>query len=168
MKDSFIMNEYKEALVEKSNVEFYVDSMENFGYEITQKKDEAGKVKLYFKRAFVEENREELKNLETKFDKNFCEYETTLANKNLGATTLALSIGIVAVAFLTGATFAYLAGKFVTCAIGGLLGFMGCGVTYPLYKKVNGKNVGKAYAKANKLKQEQYDVLKKAYSLVNA
>ena len=168
MEKQFVMNEYKSVSVSKKNLDFYLDCIDNFGYEITKKDDGIGKVTLHMKRAYLEKNVARIRELEKQFDERFARYERLTSTESDLAQAVGIGVGVVGTGFVAGAVFSYLGGLYLLMGGLAIVGFAGWSLSYLAYKRVRAKSALKTQSELTVNRNEIYDIVKQAFDAINA
>lgn len=167
MEKEFIAYEYKEKTINKQYSDLYLDCIINLGYEVTDKKVNLGKVNLNLKRNFKIQNRNEVITLEKQFEEKFKELEKINNEKKDLAIITSLSVGLIGTAFLAGATFSFLANNILLMILLAIPGFVGWFFPYFIYKKIGNKSQIKVSNRTEELRFEIYQIIEKAFNLLN-
>ena len=167
MEKEFIAYEYKEVIINKKRLDLYLDCVINLGWEVTNKENHLGKIKLHLKRNYKINNREEVLKLEKDFEEKFNLLEKINNEKYDLGLMISLTVGLIGTACLAGATFSFLASKIALMIILAIPGFVGWFLPYFINKKINNKNLVKVEQKNTELKNEIYSSMEKAFSLLN-
>lgn len=158
LDNGFVAYEYLSKEVRRDTLQLYKDSYKNFGWEITEEDAGifgVGTVKLTMRRNRRLNNRVEITKLQKRCESAM---ETILRlerQKDSRAQMVALASGVIGTVLMAGATFSYLAANIVLCVVLALPGFIGWGLSYPLYKRT----VAKQTVKINAEIDAQYDVI---------
>jgi len=167
MEKEFIAYEYKEVIINKKRLDLYLDCVINLGWEVTNKENYLGKIKLNLKRNYKINNREEVLKLEKDFEEKFNLLERINNEKYDLGLMISLTVGLIGTACLAGATFSFLASKIGLMIILAIPGFVGWFLPYFINKKINNKNLVKVEQKNTELKNEIYSSMEKAFALLN-
>ena len=168
MEKQFVAYEYKEVVVSKARAEMVSDLVENFGWEITSKVAGIGKVTYSLKRAYNISNKEKVSALEKEFFDNLAQLEKVNSTKFDKGGTVALTVGLVGIAFVAGATFSYLGGLIALMVGLAVPGFAMWGLAPYLNKKINQKNSEIADRESAILLDKIYKIALDSFNLIKA
>jgi len=170
-KNDFVGYEYRDITVTRDKENLYVDGYQNFGWKLEGAK--ASITGLYsatmtFKRDRKIRNKAELTRLQRQFDACVSEITNMEKSKMSRASIIAFSIGLVGTAFLTGATFAYLANIIPLCIVLAIPGFIGWVLPYFCYNNAYSKKSLKIAPLIENKYDEIYEICEKANGLLGA
>lgn len=171
----FTEYEYKEAVVSRDKVSFYLDCYENFGWmqdsriqDVPVNHGNMHTVLLKLKRDRKIVNKMELTRLQRHFEACAGEIETLEKSPSSIATRWALSIAFIGTVCMAGSTFAVTASPPVIwlCIVLAVPGFSGWILSWPVYKKKAGEQRRKVTALIENKYDEIYEICRKGNSLL--
>lgn len=170
-ENKFVGYEYKSINVKRSMVSLYTDGYENFGWKLESTENERGNltmdtVTMKFKRDRKICNKAELTRLQRKFDACVSEILSLEASKNIKASVIAYTIGIIGTAFMAGSVFAVTSNLAALCIILAVPAFIGWGLSYFSFCKIKKKRSIEVNPIIDKKYDELYTVCEKANSLL--
>ena len=159
MSKNFIGYEYKEIIVDKSNVSMYLDAYKSFGWvqddniPNVQNVQTVNSIRLKRDRKII--NKAELTRLQHQFEACMNEISKLEKSKTTKAISISLAIGLVGTIFMALSVFSITGNpsNVILCAIFGVLGFIGWGLAPIMYKKL----VIKRLEVVNPLIEQKYD-----------
>ncbi|MDD3222879.1 MAG: hypothetical protein EOM34_10760 [Clostridia bacterium] len=172
--NDYIGYEYKELVVEKKQVSFYLDGFENFGWEIDNRQPEIvesnkhGKTVIRLKRDRKIMNKAELTRLQRNFEDCMKQMDSLENSKTSLATVVALIIGILGTAFIACSVFAvtHEPPLILLCIILAIPGFVGWIAPFFVYKRL-ALNKARALAPLIEKKQDEiYEICEKGHKLL--
>lgn len=172
-KKSFTGYEYKELVADKSKISFLIDSYENFGWELDEKRQMADtapsrKMTVQMKRDKKIINKMELTRLQRNFEACIGEIEALEKAKTSAASIWSITLGIIGTAFMAGSTFAVTAqpAHVILCIILAVPGFIGWILPYFLYKKIKDIKIKKLTPLIEEKYDEIYEICEKGNRLL--
>ncbi|MDD3339148.1 MAG: hypothetical protein PHS82_09865 [Lachnospiraceae bacterium] len=170
----YIGYEYKELVLEKSQISFYIDGYENFGWEMDERQqnpvesDKIGKATIRLKRDRKIMNKAELTRLQRHFEDCLKQVSMMEASKASAATAIALIIGLLGTAFMACSTFAVThEPPFVLlCIVLAIPGFAGWVLPYFAYKKIVWKKSQELEPLIEQKREEIYEICEKGHNLL--
>ncbi|MDD2959966.1 MAG: hypothetical protein PHR92_15855 [Lachnospiraceae bacterium] len=170
----YIGYEYKELVVDKNQVSFYLDGYENFGWEIDERQytpaagDKPGKSVIRLKRDRKIMNKAELTRLQRHFEDCFNQISSLEASKTSTATMIALIIGILGTAFIACSTFAvtHEPPRILLCIVLAIPGFAGWALPYFAYRKIVLKKSRELDPLIEEKRDEIYEICEKGHNLL--
>ncbi len=167
-KKAFTTYEYISIPVKPSMESLYGNCYQSFGWQVegmsATLKTNVSELKL--KRDRRIKNREEIRELQKQLEINLLRLEKLERLKNLSGTVLALSIGFIGTALLTGGVFAYLAGKILLCVILAIPGFTGWILPIFIYSRLTAKKENQLLEIRERLYDSIYEVCERAGALI--
>jgi len=170
----YIGYEYKDVTVPRYLEGLYVDGYEDFGWRldatvpIVPPQEGPPAVALRFKREYGIGSRMDLIRLEREFESRAREIEKLKSSESASALGAALGIGIVGVACIVRAVFAYLAGAVPLMIVLAIPGCVGCVLPYFCYKKIAAKRARTVTALVNSAYDSIYALCGEARELLAA
>ncbi|MDD3367673.1 MAG: hypothetical protein PHP50_02125 [Lachnospiraceae bacterium] len=170
----YIGYEYKELVVEKKEVSFYLDGFENFGWEIDERQPEIvesnknGKTVIRLKRNRKIMNKAELTRLQRNFEDCMRQMNSLENSKTSLATAASLLLGILGTAFIAGSTFAvtHEPPLILLCIILAIPGFMGWLAPIFIYKRLVLKKTNELAPMIEQKQDEIYEICEKGHKLL--
>lgn len=170
----YIGYEYKELVVDKSEISFYLDGYENFGWGLDERhqspveSSNKGKSVLRLKRDRKIMNKAELTRLQRHFEDCMNQINAMEASKNGTATMIALIIGILGTAFMACATFAIIhePPRILLCIVLAIPGFVGWALPAFVYKKMVLKKSQELNPLIEEKREEIYEICEKGHNLL--
>lgn len=153
--NSIVMNEYLEVNVKQSLVQLCSDCYHALGWTVMNTRTGIDSVTLKLQRDRKIKNRVALCDLQRKCEDAFTSIEKLERSKSTKAMSVSLGIGIVGTVFMTVSVFAYLAALIPVCVIFAIPGFIGWGLPYYLYRKLEKQSI----IKVNPLIDSNYDII---------
>ena len=168
---NYVGYEYRDISVDSNFVALYVDSYENFGWQLEGQQASAlglptSTVNLKFKRDRKILNKAELTRLQRQFDSCVSEITRMEQSKTGQASIVAFTIGLIGTAFMAGATFAYLGGLIALCIVLAIPAFIGWIIPYFAYRSSYAKKTAKVTPLIESKYDEIYEVCEKANHLL--
>lgn len=166
--------EYKELLVEKSRISFYLDGYENFGWEMDGRQyvpvegSNKSKSVMRLKRDRKIMNKAELTRLQRHYEDCLKQISAMEASKTDTATMIALLIGIVGTAFMACSTFAvtHEPPLILLCIVLAVPGFAGWALPVFVYKKMVLKKSLELNPLIEEKREEIYEICEKGHNLL--
>lgn len=166
---SFIGYEYKEITVERSLENLYVDSYENFGWELENISDTVlgtSTVNMEFKRDRKIINKPELTRLQRQFDSYANEILKTTKSVFSKAFTTAFTVGLLGTAFMASAVFSMNSNETTLCIILAIPAFICWILPYFLYKLTYHKKENEVSSFIESKYDEIYQICERANALL--
>lgn len=105
--EQFVGYEYKEIVASEEQAAFYLNCYQNFGWQMDeQQRDDSANGKLRLKRERKIVNRAELTRLQRHFEACMEEIAALERSRTTAASAATLTIGMIGIMFMAGATFA--------------------------------------------------------------
>lgn len=172
--DNYIGYEYKELVVDKKQVSFYLDGFENFGWEIDERypqvveSNQNGKTIIKLKRNRKIMNKAELTRLQRNFEDCMRQIDSLEGSKTSLATVVALIIAILGTAFMTCATFAAVHEPpfILLCIVLAIPGFIGWFMPVFAYRKIVRTKTQELAPLIEKKQDEVYEICEKGHKLL--
>ena len=166
----FVAYEYKDITVNTNHLSLYLDSYENFGWEVDEKipfERKSTETTLRLKRNRKIINKTELTRLQRNFESSIQEIRTLEKSKTTTATILALVIGLFGTAFIAGSVFAVSSEPPIIwlCIILAIPGFIGWVLPYLVYHQLVNKRVKKIQPFIEEKYEDIYRICEKGHSL---
>ena len=167
----FVAYEYKDITVNTNHLSLYLDSYENFGWEVDEKipfERKSTETTLRLKRNRKIINKTELTRLQRNFESSIQEIRTLEKSKTTTATILALVIGLFGTAFIAGSVFAVSSEPPIIwlCIILAIPGFIGWVLPYLVYNQLVNKRVKKIQPFIEEKYEDIYRICEKGHSLL--
>lgn len=168
MKEQHTIYEYKSVNVQKNLEQTYIDCYKNFGWiHINNEKrnyyindiDDFNIVEIKFKRDRKIKNKEQLNKLQKDCENAFIAINKLERMPQAIATARALSIGFIALIFIALSVFLAIKNIWWGTILSGIIGLVGCSLSYPTYQKTITEKEEKNKAKID----EQYDKIYNSY-----
>lgn len=155
---SYVGYEYKEIRADGSNISFYLDCYENFGWvldETASQMKESGITTLCLKRDRKIINKQELTRLQRNFEDCMNQITSLENSKTSKATAYSLIIGFIGTVFMAGSVFAVTGQPPLIwlCILLGIPGIIGWTAPVLMYKYI----VDRRAEVVNPLIDEKYD-----------
>ncbi|WP_272845368.1 hypothetical protein [Liquorilactobacillus mali] len=164
----YVGYEYHEIAVNEKFVDFYSDNYPNFGWKITAKeqstKTAGSKIILKLKRDRYISNKAELTRLQRKFESQINQLEGLERNKELPATIIAITIGLIGTIFMGLSVWAYNDGLLLSLLVS-IPGFIGWILPYFCYQNFKKKYSHQLAPQENRLYDDIYETCQKAHKL---
>lgn len=170
MKSSnYIGYEYRDITVNRTIEMICADGYENFGWQTEDRVSaiQPHLVTLKIKRNRKMRNKAEINRLQRQFESCVNQIEAMDKAKLNKASIIAYLIGLIATAFMAGATFSYLAGGIPLMIILAIPGFAGWGLSYLCFVKVRRTTEEKVTPLIEQKYDEMYSICEKANGLLN-
>lgn len=172
--NDYIGFEYKELIVEKKKVSFYLDSYENFGWQMDTRYPEVvsstktGKIVMRLKRDRKIMNKAELTRLQRHFEDCMKQIDSLENAKTSMATAVALIIGIIGTAFVACSVFAvtHEPPLILLCIILAIPGFIGWILPMFVYKRLVANKTEEMNPLIEKKQDELYKICEKGHKLL--
>ena len=172
--DDYIGYEYKELVVDKKQVSFYLDGFENFGWEIDEKyppvveSNHSGKTVIKLKRNRKIMNKAELTRLQRNFEDCMRQIDSLENSKTSLATVTALIIAILGTAFMTCSTFSAVHEPpfILLCIVLAIPGFVGWILPVFAYRKIVRSKTQELAPLIEKKQDEAYEICEKGHKLL--
>ncbi|SFR88758.1 hypothetical protein [Anaeromicropila populeti] len=168
--------EYKDILVDKDKVGFYLDSYENFGWTVDERfmsralqtANAKGKIQLKLRRERGLINRVELTRLQRHFEDSIAQMERLERSKTATATMAALTTGLIGTAFMAGSVFAVIHEPplILLCIMFAIPGFLGWILPNFLYKNLVFKRNEEINPLIQQKRDELYEICGKGHKLL--
>lgn len=167
----FVGYEYKEIAVDRQLESLYMDSYQNFGWQLEERSGINAGISsstLKFKRDRKILNKAELTRLQRQFDACANEILALEKSKTSSATVIALIIGMLGTAFMAGSVFAVTASEpnIPLCIILAIPAFIGWILPYFVYRTTAVKRTRKVEPLIEAKYDEIYEVCEKANNLL--
>ncbi|MDD2979952.1 MAG: hypothetical protein PHN80_08270 [Hespellia sp.] len=170
----YIGYEYKELVVEKSQLSFYLDGYENFGWEMDERQqapmesERKGNTVLRLKRDRKIMNKAELTRLQRYFEDCLKQISALEASKTGTATVISLITGILGTAFMACSTFAitHEPPLILLCILLAVPGFAGWALPVFLYKRMILKKSQELEPMIEAKREEIYEICEKGHNLL--
>lgn len=170
-RKNFVGYEYKEMQAEKSQLSFYIDCYENFGWVVDENvpvSSLGGQSKITLKRDKKIGNKMELTRLQQHFEACVRDVKGLEAAKTTAATLWAITVAVFGTAFIAGSTFAVvheppIVWLCILLAVPGLLGWI---APYFLYQYLTAKKREKLQPLIEEKYEEIYQICEKGHSLL--
>ena len=154
----FIMNEYLEVTIKGSLVPLCSDCYRALGWTIIDTSSGVDSITMKLQRDRKIKHRVALCDLQRKCEIAFQAIERLEISKTTKAFAVALGAGLLGTAFIAGSIFAYLASLMPLFIFLAILGFLGWGLPYFLFREV----IKKSTDRINPLIDEKYDIIYEA------
>ena len=157
-ENKFITFEYKEIIVRSCMESIYTDAYIRLGWKIDgviSSPLNLNRVTLKFKRDRRIENKSELDKLQLEFENQIKVIEKLETSKEIIPSAVAYGIGLAGTAFMTGATFSYLAQRIPLCIVLAVPAFIGWILPYFAFRKITKTRSEKTAPAIDR----QYDVI---------
>ena len=170
--NDYIGYEYLQLKPPADQMSMYLDSYENFGWTIDENKAksmENGETILYLKRNRKILNKAELTRLQRHFEDCMVKMKEMETSKTRKASIIAMSIGVVGTAFMTGSVFAVTANPPIIwlCILLAIPAFLGWILPWFIYKKVKEKRTEEIIPIMEEKREEIDEICRKGYKLLN-
>lgn len=168
--NNFVGYEYHDVTIKRSYAPLYADNYQDFGWEMdstSAAQEKWDTVTMKFKRDRKICNKVELTRLQKNFEACISEIEALEGSKQTAAQVVALSVGIIGTAFMTGSVFAVTANRIALCILLAVPAFIGWILPYFLYKLVFRKRTKKVEPLIEAKYDELYTACEKGYRLLN-
>lgn len=138
---NYVGYDYKTLTVDRSNVSFYLDCYENFGWTADNERTQehiTGMVTLALKRDRKIVNKTELTRLQRHFEDCLDKIRSLEMSKTQTPTIVSIVVGLVGTAFLAGSVFAVTATPPVVwlCVLLGIPGLTGWALAYFVFQRL--------------------------------
>lgn len=139
--DALVGYEYKNIVTSRRLASIYADYFPYFGWEVNDSTFDRqfNKVSITFKRDRKLKNKVEINKCQRQFEEGVDNIAHLEGTKNSKASIAAYTVGLIGTAFMAGATFSFLGGFIIACAILAIPGFIGWGLAYVLYRNLSKK-----------------------------
>lgn len=169
-KKTFIAYEYKQVSVPGAQASMALDCYECFGWEADGQTvpHESRTVTLYLKRDRKILNRMELTRLQRHFEACAHEIEMLERSVTTAATALAIGVGVVGTAFMTGSVFAVTHEPPILwlCVLLALPGFAGWVAPLPLFRHIAARKEQQVQPLIEAKRDELYEICEKGSALL--
>lgn len=169
-EQGFVGYEYHEVTIKKQYVTLYIDSYENFGWELEKEKStvqNVGSVTLEFKRDRKIRNKAELTRLQRQFDALVEQIDHLEGKKVWKASIFAYILGVIGCGFMAGSvmsmSFMNNIILMVVLAVPGVILWI---VPYVVYRHIKNKKTTEVNPLIDEKYEEIYEVTKRAHSLL--
>jgi len=169
-RNDYVCYEYKSILVSREMKPMYADNYPQFGWLLEKPESNIGSLlftTMKFKRDRNISNKMELNKLQCQFDDFVAEIENLEHSKYQKPVIIALSIGILGIAFMAGSVFACLAGMFLLMAALAVPGFAGWIIPYFCFKYLRRQKERETAPLIDQKLDGIYEVCKKANCLLD-
>ena len=163
----YVAYEYNEVEAPESQVSFYLDCYESFGWEKDDRVPYShGKLTLRRDSRII--NKAELTRLQRNFEACMAEIQKLESTKTSKATTVSLVIGILGTCFMAGSVFAVTAEPPMIwlCVLLAIPAFAGWGAAPIVYKKLLTQRSTIVEELVNNKYEEIYKICEKGHSLL--
>lgn len=166
--NGFTGYEYKNINTSRELAAIYIDSFPSFGWELDDYtyNNYLRRASLIFKRDRKMKNKVEVNRLQRQFEDGLMNVSSLESNKGNRASIIALIVGIIGTAFLALATFTYLAGMYIPCALFAVVGFVGWVLPYFIFKNVYHKRAIQVAIEVDREYDGLYVACEKAQTLL--
>lgn len=173
--NNFVSYDYTQITVDKNMESIYIDTYENFGWELTESQLNAKSGQtlnnrtLYFRRNRKINNKNELNKLQRKVDICFSNIKNLEKKKNSSAMITSFSIGFLAIVFISLSVFAITGYLNVNIVFSTILGIIGIGLCIPpyfVYKDISKKKSNEIEPLIDKAYDNLSDICEEAHNLI--
>lgn len=173
-RGTYIGYDYKELVVENSQISIYLDGYENFGWIVDEHQPEirngsqSGKTVIKLKRDRKIMNKAELTRLERHFEDNMRQLRALEKAKTSTAMVMSLTVAMIGTAFMAGSTFAvtHEPPMIILCIILAIPGFAGWILPYFIYKRIEKKKTEELIPLIDEKQDELYELCEKGNKLL--
>jgi hypothetical protein len=170
--ENFVGYEYREVTSSREMEGVYADGYPSFGWvldSVIPSPIGFSTVSLKFKRDRKIRNKAELSRLQRQFEIGIAEIEGLEKSKSTAAFIVALTVGLIGTAFMTGSVFAIVptvGSNILLCAILAVPAFIGWVLPYFIYKKIQAKRTATVVPLIEKQYDDIYEICIKSHALL--
>lgn len=163
----FIAYEYKAVTTDRDQASLYADCLPQFGWTLEDNSfsNRLNSVSLTFKRNRQLKNKLELNKLQRRFEESVSTVAHLERSKTTRASIVAYTVGLLATAFMAGATFSFIGGNLIACIILAIPGFIGWGVSYVFYRNLTQKYSARIIPEIDRELDALYATCERAHAL---
>lgn len=163
----FIAYEYKTVTTDRERASIYADCLPQFGWGLEDNafSSRLNSVSMTFKRNRQLKNKLELNKLQRRFEEGVSTVAHLERSKTTRSSIVAYTIGLIATAFMAGATFSFIGGNLVACIILAIPGFIGWGLSYVFYRNLTQKYSAQIIPEIDRELDALYATCERAHAL---